>query len=81
MIGKPVTIEEFRKLFREEKRKGELIEELNEELKALKPGECLVYEAKIGMESVLSLVLTLSHIKNLKLIDRPGKVYAYKEKR
>ena len=80
MIGKPVPKEEFRKLFAEEKRKDELISELYKELKVLKPGECLVYETKEGTESALSLVLSFSPIKNLKLIDRPGKVYAYKER-
>lgn len=79
MIGKPVLKEKLEELIVEEKKKDGLIKELNKELKALKPGECLVYEAKVGMESALSLVLALSHIKNLKLIDRPGKVYAYKE--
>lgn len=79
MIGKLVPKEELEELLAEEKKKDGLIEELNEELRALKPGECLVYEAKVGMESILSLVLTLSHIKKLKLIDRLGKVYAYKE--
>jgi len=79
MIGKPVPKEQLEELLVEETEKGEFIEEINKELKALKPGECLVYEAKVGMESTLSLVLTLSHIKSLKLIERPGKVYAYKE--
>jgi len=79
MIGKPVSMEQLAELLVNEKRKSELLDEINKELKALKSGEGLVYEAKVGMESVLSLVLTLSHIKHLKLIDRPGKVYAYKE--
>lgn len=79
MIGKRVPWGELEELLVEETRKDRLVKEINEELKALKPGECLVYEAKVGTESILSLVLTLSHIRNLKLIDRPGKVYAYKE--
>ena len=62
----------------EETRKDEIVKELSKELKALKPGECLVYEAKAGMESILSLSLGLS-VKKLKVITRPGKVYAYKE--
>lgn len=79
VIGKKVPKEELEELLAEEKRKDGLVKELNKELEALKPGECLVYEAKVGMESIMGLVLTLSHVKDLKLIDRPGKVYAYKE--
>ena len=79
MIGEKVPKEQLEELLVEETRRDEFLKELNKELKALEPGECLVYEAKVGMESILSLVLTLSHIKNLKLIDRPGKVFAYKE--
>ena len=71
--------EELEKLLAEEKKKGELVKEITRELKALKPGGCLVYEAKAGMESALSLILTLSNIKGLELTTRPGKVYAYKE--
>lgn len=79
MIGEKVPREQLEELLAEEKKKDGLIKEINEELEALKPGECLVYKAKVGMESIMSLVLTLSHTKDLKLIDRPGKVYAYKE--
>lgn len=79
MIGKPVPKEQLEELLAEEKEKSGFLREINKELKALKPGECLVYEAKVGMESTMSLVLTLSHIEHLRLIERPGKVYAYKE--
>lgn len=79
MIGKPVLKETFRTLLHEEEEKTKIIGDINKELKALKPGECLVYEARVGMESVLSLSLSFS-VKNLKLVTRPGKVYAYKER-
>jgi len=79
MIGEPVPKEKLDELLAEEKKKDVLIDELKGELKALKPGECLVYETKEGMESILSLGLGLS-VKNLKLITRPSKVYAYKER-
>ncbi len=79
MIGKPVPWEQLEELLVEETRKDKLVKELNKELKALEPGGCLVYEAKVGMESIMSLSLGLS-VKHLKLITRPGKVYAYKER-
>lgn len=79
MIGEKVPKEQLGELLVEEKRKDSLIKEITMELKALKPGECLAYEAKVGMESVLELCLSFSHIKGLKLVNRPGKVYAYKE--
>ena len=78
MIGEKVPEELVEAILEEEKRKDGLAKELKEELKALKPGECLVYETRVGMESALSLSLGLS-VKHLKLITRPGKVYAYKE--
>ncbi len=78
MIGKPVPKEEFKELLVEETRKVEIVKELNKELKALKPGECLVYETKEGAESTMGLSIRLSS-KDLKLITRPGKVYAYRE--
>lgn len=78
MIGKKVPKEMVDAILEEEKRKDGLVKELKEELKALKPGECLVYETRAGMETALSLSLSLS-VKKLKLIVRPGKVYAYKE--
>lgn len=78
MIGKLVPGEEFKKLLMEETRRDEFAEELKKELKALKPGECLVYETKEGAESSMSFSLCLT-VKNLKLITRLGKVYAYKK--
>lgn len=79
MIGVKVPGEQLEELLAEEEKNDEFVGRLYEELRALKLGECLVYEAKVGMESIMSLSLDLSHIKNLKLITRPGKVYAYKE--
>ena len=78
MIGKPVPKGEFKALLVEETRRDEIAEELKKELKALKPGECLIYETKAGMETLMSLSLGLA-VKKLKVITRPGKVYAYKE--
>ncbi len=80
MIGKHVPRDELEKLLAEEKRKDDHVKELNRELMALKPGECLVYETREGAESALELSLGLVHGEHLKLIVRPGKVYAYKEK-
>jgi len=79
VIGVKVPGEQLEELLAEEEKNDEFVGRLYEELRALKLGECLVYEAKVGMESIMSLSLDLSHIKNLKLITRPGKVYAYKE--
>lgn len=80
MIGKLVPKEQLEELLASEKSKDEIVGEVNKELKALKPGECLVYKARVGMESAMSLSLSFSRVNNLKLITRPGKVYAYKEK-
>jgi len=80
MIGEKVPREQLEKLLVEEKEKSEFLKELNKELKALKPGECLVYETKEGTESLLGLALRLTPVKHLELIVRPGKVYACKER-
>ncbi len=79
MIGENVPWEQLEELLEEETRKNEFVKELKKELKALEPGGCLVYETKEGMESAMGLSLGLS-VRNLRLITRPGKVYAYKEK-
>jgi len=80
MIGEKVSREQLEELIALEKSKDEIVGEVTKELKALKPGECLVYKTIVGMESIMSLSLSFSRVSNLKLITRPGKVYAYKEK-
>ena len=79
MIGKPVPKEEFRKLFFEEKEKEEFVRAIHKELRDLKPGECLLYETEEGKESTLKLCLSLYLVKELEIIERPGKVYVHKK--
>jgi len=79
MIGKPVTGRELSNLLGEEERLDDLRKKLNDELTSMKPGECLLYETTEGNESLLSLGLSLSPARPLRVIERPGKVYVYKE--
>ena len=80
MIGKPVTGVELEGLVADEERKGVLAAKINKEIASMKQGECLLYECKEGLESTLGLVLTLAPVSNTRVIERPGKVYVYKEK-
>ncbi len=79
MIGEKVPREQLVEILLEEKRKDNRVKDLGEELKTLKPGQCLVYDAKAGMAPLLGLSIDMFHIRDLKLIVRPDKVYAYKE--
>lgn len=80
-IGKPVTNDELSEVLDREKKREELREQLEEEMKAIKPGECLVYEAKEGMGSLASFGLSLFVDKlGLKMITEGDKAYIYREK-
>ena len=86
MIGKPVTSEEFQEVLNKEKRSQEFRKRVEDELKDIKPGECLLYEAKEGMgafaEMSFSFIISslVDKIGGLKMITRGTLVYVYREK-
>lgn len=81
MIGKPVTGDELKKVLDGEKDREEFRERLEEELKAIKKGECLVYEVggRRGASTEITLSLFISKI-GLKMITEGDRTYIYREK-
>lgn len=81
MIGRPVTNNELQEVIEGEKKREKWRERLEEELKAIKPGECLFYEARVGMGSLASFGLSLFVDKlGLKMVTKGDKAYIYREK-
>ena len=82
MRGKPVSGEELQKVLDREKSREEGRKQLEAELKAIKPGECLLYEARteMGILGNLGLSLFIGKIKGLKMITEGDKTYIYREK-
>jgi len=82
MIGKPVSGDELRKLLDRQAEKDRLVEQMEKELKALKPGECLVYESKpeAPLWAEVGLSLLVNKIKGLKRIKEGSHNYVYREK-
>lgn len=82
MIGKPVSGDELKKVLDGEKDREEFRKRFEAELKAIKPGECLLYESKVGRGSFTNLGVSLfiGQIKGLKMITEGDKTYIYREK-
>ncbi len=82
MIGKPVSGDELQKVLDREKSREEGRKQLVAELKAIKPGECLLYEARteMGILGDLALSLIVGQIKGLKTITEGDKTYIYRAK-
>lgn len=82
MIGKPVPHSELQEVLRRQPKGGEFIEQLREELKALKPDECLLYEASPGVPWWVNAGLSyiVDKIKGLKMVKEGSRVYVYREK-
>lgn len=79
MIGKPVSGEKLAKVLGRQAERDKYIEQLQQELKALKPGDCLLYEDKLGMASAYILPFLVG-VEGLKMIREGDQVYVYKEK-
>ena len=82
MIGKPVSGEELKAVLNRQAERDEFINQVEEELKALKPGECLVYESKpeAPLWTDVGLSLLVDKIKGLKRIKEGAHNYIYRAK-
>jgi len=82
MIGKPVSGEELRKVLEREKSREEGRKQLEAELKAIKPGECLLYETRteMGILGNLGLSLFVGQIKGLKMVTEGDRTYIHRER-
>ena len=80
MLGKPVSSEELQGVIDRQAAKEKFISDLEVELKAIKPGEGLVYEAKEDSDfsSSLGLSLLAGKVGGLKIITEDRKTYVYR---
>jgi len=81
MIGKPVSGDELEKVLARQAERNRFVKQMEDELKAIKPGECLLYES--GPESPLwasvGLALLVDKNKGLKMIQEGKCAYVYRE--
>lgn len=82
MIGKPVSGDELKAVLDRQAERDSLVKQMEEELKALKPGECLVYESKpeAPLWADVGLSLLVDKIKGLKRIKEGSHNYVYRAK-
>lgn len=82
MIGKPVSSDEFQKVLDREKTRQEFRKQLEDELRGIKEGECLLYEAKKGTGAFaeMSFSFFVEKIGGLKVITEGDRTYIYREK-
>jgi len=82
MIGKPVSGDELKKVLDRQAERERLVKQMEEELKALKVGECLVYESnpEAPLWADVGLSLLVDKIKGLKRIKEGNHNYVYREK-
>ena len=81
MIGKPVSDDELLEVLRKQRVREIFTEDLEEELKGIKQGQCLQYEVLEVPNPLLIICLTLiaSTIKGLRVITEERSIYVYKE--
>lgn len=82
MIGKPVTVDELQKVLDRQAARDRFVKQIEEELGAIKPGECLLYESKPGapLWASIGLSLLVEKVKGLKVIGEDNQTYIYREK-
>ena len=82
MIGKPVSADELEKVLDRQAARDKFVKQVEEELKAIKPGECLLYESgpQAPLWASVGLALLVDRIKGLKVIKEENRAYVYREK-
>lgn len=82
MIGKPVSGDELKAVFHRQAERDEFVKQMEEELKAIKPGGCLLYESnpQAPLWVDIGLALLIDRVKGLETIKEPGRVYVYRSK-
>lgn len=82
MIGKPVSGDELKAVLNRQAERDEFVKQLEEELKAIKPGECLLYESnpQSPLWADIGLALLLDRVKGLETIKEPRHIYVYRRK-
>ncbi len=82
MIGRRVSGEELQKVLDQQAERDKFVKQVEEELKALKPGECRVYESRpeAPLWASVGLALRVAKIKGLKSIKVENRTYIYRAK-
>ena len=82
MIGKPVSGDELQKVLDRQAERDKFVKQLEEELRALKVGECLAYESRpeAPLWASVGLSLLVDKIKGLKSIKEENYTYVYRAK-
>ena len=82
MIGKPVSADEFEKVLARQAERDRFVKQMKNELEAIKPGECLLYESQLEapLWAGWGLSLLVNKIKGLKMIEEENRVYVYRDK-
>lgn len=82
MIGKPIPTNELEKLLIREAEKDKFVKQMEDELMAIKPGECLLYESQpqAPLWVSIGLALLIDRVKGLKMIKEENRAYVYRDK-
>lgn len=82
MIGKPVSADLFKKVLERQAVRDKFVKRVEEELRDIRPGECLLYESRLDapLWANIGLSLLVDKIKGLKTIKEENCVYVYREK-
>ena len=82
MIGKPVSSDELERVLEKQAAEDKFVKQIEEELKAIKPGECLLYKSglEVPLWASVGFALLVDRIKGLKVIKEEYGVYVYREK-
>lgn len=80
MFGEPVSSEKLREVLDRQVDREKASLTLKAEMESIKPGECLRYEAKPGLDSIaeLSIRVFTSEIPGLELIKEGNDIYVYR---
>ena len=80
MIGKPVSGDELKKVLDRQAERDKFVKRVEEEFKALKLGECRLYESRpeVPLWADVGLALLVDKIKGLKSIKEGNYTYMYR---
>ena len=79
-IGRPVATNEFQKVLNRQAERDKFVKQVEAELKAIKPGECLAYESdpRVPLWAGIGLHLLIDKIKGLEIIQEENHAYIYR---
>ncbi len=81
MIGIPVSADEFGRLLARQAERDKFAKQMEDELKAIKPGKCLLYASRPDTPLWVRVAFNLlfNRIKGLTMIEEDNRTYVYRE--